>query len=313
MFEALVGIMKRVLTKKSSAKNTIDADETSENKLIDNDHDRIDDRLEETIQVAGYSYDELQDIFYSNMEAWQRDMGYCSLFDEASVPLGMVVDCEPIYFEYGGKRWLIEFWKGQYDLTTGCEIGIYTTDKADIDIPGIFAGPFFHSASDTDRLQMSLTLFKNGKKLFTREDKHWWLTGFKLGEFSEPWELVMDLSITLKDDGMRNAFIKGLKNTGYRENEITVKENTNTVSVKYKRPKSPQPASRTIEAEWIIQRKNQLLCKKYQEITGPYNKFPDKLEAIKKKSPQLYEKVININKTKQLFGKLEKLIGYLNL
>jgi len=45
------------------------------------------------------------------------------LYDEAAAPLGMIVDCEPIHFEYKGKRWLIQFWKGQYDLPTGAEVG----------------------------------------------------------------------------------------------------------------------------------------------------------------------------------------------
>ena len=40
----------------------------------------------------------------------------------------MVTQFEPIYFDYDGKTWLIEFWKGQYGINTGAEIGIYHTD-----------------------------------------------------------------------------------------------------------------------------------------------------------------------------------------
>jgi hypothetical protein len=53
---------------------------------------------------------------------------------------------------------------------------------------------------------MSYVLKKNGETLFTRQAKHWWLTGFRLGEFSEPYELTMEVSVTLKDVFMRNAF-----------------------------------------------------------------------------------------------------------
>ncbi len=31
--------------------------------------------LDKTIETAGYSYDVEQDIFYSSMDAWQRNMG----------------------------------------------------------------------------------------------------------------------------------------------------------------------------------------------------------------------------------------------
>ncbi len=306
MFEAL---KSRFLTSESR-KGTSNHEPKTKIAIIDADNDRIDDRLEDAMEKAGYSYDEKQDIFYSNKSAWQRDMGYCRLYDEAAAILGMIVDCEPIYFDYDGKRWLIEFWKGQYDLPTGGEIGIYTTKGPDIDIPGIFKGPFFHCAKEEDYIRMSFSLMKNGKKLFTREDKHWWLTGFKLGEFSEPSELIMNLNITLKDKVMLNEFVKGLKNAGYLENEIIIKENT--VSLKFDKPRSSQPLSRTIETDAIIQWKNKLLCDKYQEITKPYDNFPDKILAIQEQAPKLYEEVINIVKTKQFFGKLEKIIKYLD-
>ena len=35
------------------------------------------------------------DIFYSLNDCWQRDFGYCRLYDEACAPLAMIIDCEP--------------------------------------------------------------------------------------------------------------------------------------------------------------------------------------------------------------------------
>jgi len=55
------------------------------------------DELDKAIEIAGYSYDPKQDIFYSTMDPWQRDIGYCRLYDELAAPLGMIIDCEPIY------------------------------------------------------------------------------------------------------------------------------------------------------------------------------------------------------------------------
>lgn len=266
--------------------------------------------LDAAIKTAGYSYEPRQDIFYSNMNAWQRNMGYCRLYDEAAAPLGMIIDCEPIYFEYKGKRWLIEFWKGQYDLTTGCEVGVYTTDKPDLNIPGVFTGTFFESASNEDRLKIVYYLKKNGDILLARKDKHWWLTGFKLGEFSQPYELSMRISITLKDKEMLNAYLKGLTNAGYNKNEILV--NGTTVDVRFTNPRTPQPSTRTRDTDMIIQRKNRMLCKMYEDITKPYDNFPDKMNALREQSPDLYKEVLKMGKNIQLFNVFGKIKDHIN-
>jgi len=255
------------------------------------------EELEKLIEIAGYSYDSLQDIFYSTLDPWQRKVGYCRLYDEAAAPMGMIIDCEPIYFEYNDKKWMIGLWKGQYDLVTGAEIGVYI-GALDLKIPGVFIGTFYSCASDTDLLQMSYTLTKNGKTLFTRQGKHWWLTGFKLGEFSEPSELVMDINITLKDALMRDAFVVGLKNAGYADKDLIIY--CNTVSFRFDIPHTPQPVTRRPSTDRLIQKKNKLLCEKYQEMTKTFDNLQDKLGALEKESPEMYQKIMNIGKAKPL-------------
>lgn len=252
--------------------------------------------LDKIIYEAGYSYDPDQDIFYSNLYAWQRDMGYCRLYDEAAIISGMIIDCEPIYFSYNGKRWLIEFWKGQYGMTTGFEIGVYNTSDFDLTIPELFKGTFYKSAGDHELLYLSGSLKKNGATLFTRHDVHWWLTGFKLGEFSEPDELVLDLSITLRDRTMRDAFIKGLYEAGYSPEEI-ISYGT-TVNLRFDKPKTPQPIARTAPTDWLTQRKNEFLCETYQEITAPYDTLLDKINAIITLSPGTYRQLNSFAKGK---------------
>lgn len=269
-----------------------------------------DEKLYQMIEDAGYAYDPHQDIFYSTMYPWQRKMGYCRLYDEASAPLSMIMDCEPIYFNYGGKRWLIEFWKGQYGMTTGGEIGVYNTEGPDLDIPGLFNGTFYNCASDEDRLYMSYSLIKNGKLLFQRKDKHWWLTGFKLGEFAEPSQLKMYLTIALKDEEMRDAFLEGLVKAGYSTKEVLI--HGNIVGLVFDKPRTPQPVSRIKGTDWVTQRKNELLCKKYMEITSGYDTFPEKMKAIRTKAPELYDAVLNMGRSKPLFEAFEKIKGYLS-
>jgi hypothetical protein len=284
---------------------------SNESKFTDADNDRVDDRLEAAIEAAGYAYDPIQDIFYSTMNAWQREMGYCRLYDEAAVLFTMIIDCEPIYFNYDNKRWLIEFWKGQYALPTGAEIGVYYTDAPDMNIPELYNGPFFHTVKDEDTLQMSFALKKNGQTIFTRKAKHWWLTGFKLGMFSEPRELSLDISITLKDSFMRDAFIQGLINAGYSYNELGIEGNT--VSLNFDKPHTIQPLSRSWEVDSLIQWKNKFLCDKYNEIVAPYDNFPDQMKALYEQAPKIYNKVLDIVKTKSFFTKYEKLTNYLVL
>jgi len=256
------------------------------------------DELDKAIATAGYSYDPKQDIFYSNMDPWQREIGYCRLYDEAAAPLGMIIDCEPIHFEYLDKKWMIGFWKGQYDLVTGAEIGVYTGAR-DLTILGLFSGAYYSCASNSDLLRMSYTLKKNGKTLFTREGDHWWLTGFKLGEFSDPSELTMDITITLHNVIMRDAFVHGLWNAGYSLDEFT--RDGDTISFTFGIPHTPPPTTRTKAIDWIMQKKNEQLCIKYQDITGTSNNIQDKVKAVEELAPDIYAKIIKIGKSKQLY------------
>src|SRR5690554_2275110 len=65
------------------------------------------DDFEKLIKKAGYAYDPVQDIFYSVINAWQRKFGYSRFYDEMAAHCSMIIDCEPFYFEYNGKNWLI--------------------------------------------------------------------------------------------------------------------------------------------------------------------------------------------------------------
>lgn len=256
------------------------------------------DTLDKIIEISGYSYDPIQDVFYSNMDPWQRKIGYCRFFDEASALTGMIIDCEPIVFNYNNKQWMIGLWKGQYDMVTGAEVGVYNRTPGFNPLSYIF-GAFYKSASDAELLQMSCTLKKNGKELFTRRDKHWWLTGFRLGEFSEPSELTMTVTITLLNEIMRDAFIQGLKNAGYSELEFT--HSGTTVSFEFGNPHTPQPMTRTKTLERIVQWKNEQLCDRFQEITGSSNTVPEKVKAVEELAPELYAKIIKMGRAKPLY------------
>jgi hypothetical protein len=209
--------------------------------------------LAKAVDIAGFDYDPSQGIIYSKMHPLQRNFGYAYGYDAAALLMSAVIDCEPIFFDYDGKTWMIELWKGQYGLETGCEIGVYTR-------PIGSTGPFyfvldhtvgvrpydrtpernqyFDCAADSDLLVMSSTLYRNGQKLFSRgPDQHWWLTGFKWGVFSNPEDLTMDVSITCKDAGMTSAFGASLRTVGYQNVNVS----GNAVGFTFGTPYTPQP------------------------------------------------------------------------
>jgi hypothetical protein len=265
--------------------------------------------LNKDLEPFGFAYYPNQDIFYSIMDCWQRDCGYCELYDEAAPALCMIIDCEPIRFEFEGKKWLIEFWKGQYGMTTGCEIGIYTTKGPSLDIPGFFDGTFYSAASEEDHLSLSFELRKNGNYLFSRNAVHWWLTAFRLGEFSEPSELSMSVEITLKNVEMRNAFIDAFIEAGYSKGEYTY--SNNTVRFVYETPHSPQAATRTPLTENLVQNYNERNCLAYQYATKNFYDPFDKMELVKLQAPKMYQKILNVGNTKELFSGYKKIHDFI--
>jgi hypothetical protein len=208
----------------------------------------------------------------------------------------MIIDCEPVTFEYGGKKWMIEIWKGQYDFTTGCEIGVYTSGR-DVKIPG-FSGTFYDCAADEDMLNMAFSLRKNGELLFERHGHHWWLTGFLLGVFSQPWELEMTAVVTLKDRRMADAFSGGLNRIGYSNFAQT----GNTVSFDYNTPRTPQPLTRTPHVETVTQWKNKFFCDRYRQITDVYPTVEEKLTAMREQSPQMFDILIGFGRKRDAFA-----------
>ena len=88
-------------------------------KVLDSSTNKKIDKVNDALKNYGFYYDYRSDVVSSRIDAWQRNVGYCSLYDELTPSFNMIIDCEPIYFNYDNKRWLIEFWKGQYGMITG--------------------------------------------------------------------------------------------------------------------------------------------------------------------------------------------------
>ena len=265
--------------------------------------------MEKLLADTGFAFDTRQGIYYSVRNPWQRELGYCSLYDDWATPMGMVFDSEPVRFEYNGKKWLVEFWKGQYGITVGGEIGIYNTAGPDLDIPGVFKGTFYHGASDEEALDMSFRLYKDDEMLFERADRHWWLTGFVLGEYADPKALALDVAVTFPNVDMRDAFLVALYELGYRHSEVGV--DGETVSFTFAKPRSKQPALRHGPTQFLTMLRTRALVSQFKTITGGLTNMYDMLEALRVKAPALYLLAVTFGRQKELYGSYEAIRKYL--
>ncbi len=194
---------------------------TTEDKLVDKVI------AENGGQFAGYRYNTAGDFYYTDdKDCWQKNAGYNEVYDNMAPMTGMFIDQVRIRFNYGGKDWMIQFWKGQYGfLLVGAEIGVYTAPGGTYkgDTSGV---NHYSCAGQEDWLNMQLDCYwsKNNdghyKKIFTREyGKYWWATGFVKGQLTKytipKTELKVKGRITFKSTEMANLFVYGLRDSGF--------------------------------------------------------------------------------------------------
>ena len=189
------------------------------------------DLLNKLVEPIGYLYDPCQDIWGTRLDAPQKLFGYNTFYDLSAAYFNMVFDYETIYFDYAGRTWLVEMWKGQYGINTGCELGIYYAET--IIPPDKYATTHFQAVKPRDMLEISLKLNRHPKRLTVpavtlgeRHHRHWWLTIFKPGTFAKPQELFVNTTIHFKDyqmlDSFLDSFEETLPHTQYKINGLTV-------------------------------------------------------------------------------------------
>ncbi len=127
--------------------------------------------LNELVTPLGYWYEPQQDIFSSRHDAWQKELGYGEIYNQIAPFGNMIFHSQPLYFDYDGRTWLIEFWKGQYGINTGSEIGVYCADH--IIPPELRDVTIFHAPDADEYLEISCRLRKNGVPLASLTERHW--------------------------------------------------------------------------------------------------------------------------------------------
>ncbi len=228
--------------------------------------------LDEIIEPFGYAYLREQDIFSTRIDAWQREFGYRNFFDRAAPWLGMVFDSLPIYFDYDKTTWLLELWKGQYGINTGCEIGLYRADH--LLKPSERKHAHFHSVANTEMILMSFVHLKKDTKIAQLTGKHWWLTAFNMGCFSRPRDLTLHATLVFFSRDMAQAFVNGLLAAGYSADELRIRNDTVTMS--FTRPLQKKNVLSRMVAKislWFCR----LWCRIFLFVTRPFCLSLDKI------------------------------------
>lgn len=231
----------------------------------------------------GFEYDEEQDIVISRKNAWQKEFGYHDIYDINAPLLNIVMDCEPILFNYNNKDYRIELWKGQYGIATGAEIGIYIKNKDD---------NFYRGANRDEELEISFFLNKNCL-LLSRKEKSWWITGFEIGTYSKPKDLKMNIEIKFPNLEIQQSFIKGLNNIGYTNNKII--NNGTYTYFEYCKPHNYQLNHNHIVIKLIAQLMNRFNCFIYRYTTRYFNNNIDRLTYLRYMLPNTYTKILNMS------------------
>lgn len=253
------------------------------------------EKLSELIHPFGYCYDAKQDVFSSTLDAWQRNFGYTESYNYYAPHFNMVFDYEPIYFDYRDKTWLIELWKGQYGINTGAEIGIYYSDS--YVPPGLLNYTMFHCVKDEDMLPMTLHLFHKDGSIAMQRRRHWWLTLFAMGKYSEPKELYMNVSITFPKEEMMHAFLDALEKKGYQKNDLCICGLT-VVFVYDSCSTCTNPPLRRLLCNFA-QWKNRIFCRLFLWVTKPFCSSLDRLLYLYYYLPFAFRRMLTIKRYKK--------------
>lgn len=168
---------------------------------------------------TGFEFNLNEMFVYATINAWMRDFGFCVFYDIAanSMPLLWRYETRRFMFDYDGREWMIQLWKGNYLITNGAEVGVYNRE------PERF-GTFYDCASDEDLMMMSLQVYHKDDLLVNQKPQmHWWINGFNMShKIYIPETLTMKFTVEMKDAEMVKAFCDSIDRNYNKDVKYTV-------------------------------------------------------------------------------------------
>lgn len=229
--------------------------------------------LEELAYPFGYVYHCCCGYFSSAVDAWQKAGGYSWTYDYLAPRFQMVFDSLPVYFNYRGRTWLIEFWKGQYGINAGAEIGIYHSDRLLTETE--YRSAHFEAAREEEMLSCTMKLYLENGACVKISERHWWLTIFLPGVFSWPSRLCLKAAICFKNREMLEAFYHGLCRAGCPADRITVQNLC--LSFSFHQPVTTHYDFLTRLRRRLSQCLNRMYCRLFLWVTRPFECTEDRI------------------------------------
>lgn len=256
----------------------------------------IQDKLARISQLGtpfGFEYKLSLDAFTSTADAWQRECGYCTLYDRQAPVFHMIFDCEPVYFDYKGATWLIEHL--ERSVRDHCRM----RDRHIQGRPHHFKeerkSTLFHSITDEEMPVFSVTLLKDGAPVSRLCERHWWLTAFLVGRYAEPESLSMKATIIFPDEEMCTAFLAGLDESGYEPPNLYV--SGEAAAFTFSAPHTAQPFLRSsFYSRWVLY-KNRVLLSLFLQLTKPFRFTLDRLLLLYEYLPVLFRHILKLRRT----------------
>ncbi len=165
------------------------------------------------IATVGFNFNINDMLIYAPINCWMRNFGFCLEYDLFCYATPFFrYQTRRFKFDYAGREWMIQVWKGKYVIANGAEVGVYNRDKNKI-------GSYYDCAENEDLLKLSLDLYHGDELLFSlAEENHWWANGFKLMRNAcSADELTMKFTVEMKDAGMLEAFCDALDRNLYHD------------------------------------------------------------------------------------------------
>jgi len=153
---------------------------------------------------TGYEFD--LDQFMSRLPRnnSKRNLGFNIVMDWIAPVALMNLDTVRFPFDYDGKDWMIQFWKGSYYyLSNGAEVALYEKPAG---------RPLHWDCSDTE-LEMTMRLYQKDELFFEYGPyRTWWAAAFRYGNpflmpLRTPKNLRLTGTILFEDKAMLNAFL----------------------------------------------------------------------------------------------------------
>ena len=180
-----------------------------------------------SIGLLSLRYYFADDYLYHTKYAYQWLFGFNKAYDTLSPAVGCSYDTLRFEFNYGGRDWMLQVWKGTYGfrLTTGGEIGLYSKPQWSPIKQYMGVGP-------NDWIGMEFSIYNRQEKLFTRPmEDTWWVTGFKqyILQDQATQYLTMEGKLRFQNEGMAAACAKAMADKGFASaSSATLDGNYNT-------------------------------------------------------------------------------------